>query len=309
MQRKRLLLFVAAITAASVVPLTMSAADWKAPRTPWGEPDLQGVWSTAAEMATPFERPTTFGNRQWLTDAEFEQRLKQVNGNSGAFAGQATDPPSHWIELGEASRRTSAVIDPPDGRVPPITAEGRQRQLAGPPPFGNGPFDGPEDTSQWVRCITRGGLPGVMFPTVYNANARILQGPGYVAITYEMIHDTRVIPTDGRRHVGAAVRQYFGESSGRWDGDTFVVDVTNFTDKVSFRGSSEALHLTERFRRIEKDVVRYEVTVDDSRTWPQPWTAALDMRRQAGGLFEYACHEGNYALLDMLQTSRLADRK
>src|SRR4029077_5816756 len=136
---------------------------------------------------------------------------------------------------------------------------------------------GPEDTSLWVRCITR-GMPGVMFPTVYNANTRIAQGPGYVAITYEMIHDTRVIPTDGRPHVGLGVRQDFGHSTGRWDGDTLVVDVTNFTKKISFRGSSEALHLIERFRRLDKNVVRYEVTLDDPRTWARPWTAALDMR-------------------------------
>jgi hypothetical protein len=125
-----------------------------------------------------------------------------------------------------------------------------------------------------------------------------------------MIHDTRVIPTDdGRPHAGAAVRQYFGESTGRWDGDTLVVDVKNFNGRVTFRGSSQALHLLERFRRTEKDLIRYEVTVDDPSTWPMPWTAALDMRLQPGGMFEYACHEGNYALLNMLQTSRLAERK
>jgi hypothetical protein len=309
MPRTRLLLFVAAIAAASVVPLTMSAADWKAPRTPWGDPDLQGVWSTAAEMSTPFERPTSFGTRQRLTDEEFEQRMKQVTTPGGVFAGAATDPPSHWIERNSATRNTSVVIDPPDGRLPPISAEGRQRASAGPAPFGDGPFDGPEDASQWVRCITRGGLPGVMFPTVYNANTRILQGPGYVAITYEMIHETRVIPTDGRRHAGAAVRHYFGDSTGRWDGDTFVVDVTNFNGKVTFRGSSPALHLIERFRRVDKDLVRYEVTVDDPATWPRPWTAGLDMRRETGGMFEYACQEGNYALMNVLRASRLADKK
>jgi hypothetical protein len=308
MKRQSLLLLAAAIAAAGVLPLSMSAADWRAPRTPWGDPDLQGVWSTAAEMSTPFERPAQFGTRQLLTEEEFAQRLKQASDNTGAFAGAATDPPSHWIERGEATRHTSVVIDPPDGRLPAITPEGRQRQAAGPPPFGNGPFDGPEDTSLWVRCITR-GMPGVMFPTVYNANARIAQGPGYVAITYEMIHDTRVIPTDGRRHIGAKIRQYFGDSTGRWDGDTFVVDVTNFSDKSSFRGSSDRMHLTERFRRVDKDTVRYEVTFDDPRTWAARWTAALDMRRQEGGMFEYACQEGNYGLLNMLRSSRLAEQR
>jgi hypothetical protein len=306
-KRQNLLLVVAAI-AAGALPLSMSAADWKAPRTRWGDPDLQGVWSTGAEMSTPFERPAQFGTRQLLTDEEFERRLKEASDNTGAFAGASTDPPSHWIERGQATRHTSVVIDPPDGRLPAITPEGRQRQAAGPPPFGDGPFDGPEDTSLWVRCITR-GMPGVMFPTVYNANARIAQGHGYVAITYEMIHDTRVIPTDGRRHIGAKIRQYFGDSTGRWDGDTLVVDVTNFSDKSSFRGSSDRMHLTERFRRVDKDTVRYEVTFDDPQTWAAPWTAALDMRRQEGGMFEYACQEGNYGLMNMLRASRLADQK
>jgi hypothetical protein len=309
MQRQRLVLFSAAIATAGFLPLAMSAADWKTPRTSWGDPDLQGVWSTAAEMATPFERPTSFGTRQRLTDTEFEQRLKQVTTPGGVFAGAATDPPSHWIERNDATRNTSVVIDPPDGRLPPISAEGRQRASAGPAPFGDGPFDGPEDASQWVRCITRGGLPGVMFPTVYNANVRILQGPGYVVITYEMIHDTRVIPTNGRPHAGAGVRQYFGESTGRWDGDTLVVDVRNFNGKVTFRGSSQDLHLIERFRRVEKDLVRYEVTVDDPATWAKPWTAGLDMRFEPAGMFEYACQEGNYALMNILRASRLADKR
>jgi len=302
------LLIAAAVAVVAVLPLAMSAADWKAPRTAWGDPDLQGVWSTAAEMSTPFERPAQFGTRQLLTDEEFEKRLKEASDNTGAFAGTSTDPPSHWIERGQATRHTSMIIDPPDGHLPAITPEGRQRQSAGPPPFGNGPFDGPEDTSLWVRCITR-GMPGVMFPTVYNANVRLAQGPGYVAITYEMIHDTRVIPTDGRRHIGAKIRQYFGDSTGRWDGDTLVVDVTNFSDKSSFRGSSDRMHLTERFRRVDKDTVRYEVTFDDPQTWAAPWTAALDMRRQEGGMFEYACQEGNYGLMNMLRASRLAEQK
>jgi hypothetical protein len=306
--KRQSLLLAAAVAATAVLPLSMSAADWKAPRTAWGDPDLQGVWSTAAEMSTPFERPAQFGTRQLLTDEEFEQRLKQASDNTGAFAGTSTDPPQHWIERGQATRHTSMIIDPPDGHLPAITPEGRRRQTAGPPPFGDGPFDGPEDTSLWVRCITR-GMPGVMFPTVYNANVRLAQGPGYVAITYEMIHDTRVIPTDGRRHIGAKIRQYFGDSTGRWDGDTLVVDVTNFSDKSSFRGSSDRMHLTERFRRVDKDTVRYEVTFDDPQTWAAPWTAALDMRRQEGGMFEYACQEGNYGLMNMLRASRLADQK
>jgi len=304
--------------------LTLSAADYKSPRTPWGDPDLSGVWSSAAELGVPFERNPSIGERQLLTDQEFEQRLKQTatqlesdnaeftvdsadTRNAGAV-GSATSPPPHWLERSETSRRTSLVIDPPDGRVPAMTDEGRRRLAATPPPLGNGPFDGPEQMSMWVRCIAR-GIPSTMFPTVYNANTRIVQGPGYVGITYEMIHDTRVIPTDGRTHTRATLRLMNGNSDAHWEGDTLVVDATNFTNRLPFRGSSAALHLIERFRRVDKDSLRYEVTVDDPQTWTRPWTAALDLKRQTGGMFEYACHEGNYSMLNILTGSRAADRK
>jgi hypothetical protein len=315
------------LVAASVMAvgaLTLSAADYKSPRTPWGDPDLSGVWSSAAELSVPFERNPAQGERQLLTDQEFEQRLKQTASqldtdnaefsvetadtrNAGAV-GSATSPPPHWLERSETSRRTSLVIDPPDGRVPPLTDEGRRRIAATPPALGNGPFDGPEQMSMWVRCIGR-GVPSTMFPTVYNANTRIVQGPGYIGITYEMIHDTRVIPTDGRAHARAALRQLNGDSRAHWDGDTLVVDGTNFTNRLPYRGSSAALHLIERFRRVDKDSLRYEVTVDDPQTWTKPWTAALDLKRQTGGMFEYACHEGNYSMLNILTGSRAADKR
>jgi hypothetical protein len=317
---------IAASALAAVCALgTLSAADNRTPRTPWGDPDLSGTWTSEAELSVPFERPTEFGARQWLTDQEFEQRLKRTEtqlasdnaeftienadiSNAGAV-GSATSPPPHWLERGKTSRRTSLVVDPPDGRMPPMTAEGRQR-LASAAGLGNGPYDGPEQMSLWVRCIAR-GLPSVIFPTVYNANTRIVQGPGWIGITYEMIHDTRVIPivdAGSRPHVGSAIRQFLGDSRAHWDGETLVVDVTNFTSRLPYRGSSDALHLVERFRRIDKDTVRYEVTVDDPRTWTASWTAALDLRRQSASLFEYACHEGNYAMQNILKGSRAADR-
>jgi hypothetical protein len=304
--------------------LTLSAADDKLPRTPWGDSDLSGVWSSAAELSVPFERNPSLGDRQLLTDQEFEQRLKltatQLESDNAEFTienadtrnagavGSATSPPPHWLERSETSRRTSLVIDPPDGRVPPMTDEGRRRVAATPPPLGNGPFDGPEQMSMWVRCIAR-GIPSTMFPTVYNANTRIVQGPGYVGITYEMIHDTRVIPTDGHTHARPSLRQFNGDSRAHWEGDTLVVDATNFTDRLPFRGSSAALHLVERFRRVDRDSLRYEVTVDDPQTWTRRWTAALDLKRQTGGMFEYACHEGNYSMLNILTGSRATDRK
>jgi hypothetical protein len=314
---------IALLAACALAPL--GAADWKAPRTPWGDPDLQGTWTSEAELSVPFERNAQYADRQWLTDAEFAQRMKQTEAqlatdnaefsvesadiaNAGAV-GSATSPPPHWLERRETSRRTSLVVDPPDGRVPPMTPEAQQRLASAlRPGQGNGPFDGPEDMSLWVRCITR-GLPSVTFPTVYNANTRIVQGPGYVAVTYEMIHDTRVIPVDSRGHLAPAIRQFLGDSRGHWDGDTLVVDVTNFTGRTPYRGSSADLHLVERFKRVDKDTLRYEVTVDDSRTWQKPWSAALDMRPQRAGLFEYACHEGNYAMHNILEGSRAGDGK
>jgi hypothetical protein len=159
----------------------------------------------------------------------------------------------------------------------------------------------------WDRCITR-TLPGVTFPTVYNANSRLVQGPGYVAITYEMIHDTRIIPITQAPHISPAIRQYFGDSRGRWEGSTLVVDVTNFSPKNSYRGSGDALHLIERFTRVDGTTMRYEVTIDDPGTWTKPWTAALDMKTQPQGLFEYACHEGNYGMLNMLSAARAAEK-
>jgi len=315
--------FLAAAIAAAGA-LTLSAADYRAPKTAWGEPDLQGVWSSAAEQSVPFERNAQYGDRQFLTDAEFEQRLKQTEqqletdnaefsvetantANAGAV-GSATSPPPHWLERSETSRRTSSVVDPPNGRVPEMTPEGRARALAAIPALGNGPFDGPEQMSMWVRCVGR-GVPQSVWPTVYNANTRVMQGPGYAAITYEMIHDTRVVPISTAPHAGPKFRAYFGDSRGHWEGDTLVVDVTNFSGKMAYRGSSDALHLVEKYRRIDKDTLRYEVTVDDPHTWTRPWTAALDLRRQPAGMFEYACHEGNYSMLNILTGSRAADKK
>jgi hypothetical protein len=308
----------------ALASLTVSSAT--AGRTPWGDPDLQGTWTSEAELSVPFERSAAHGTRQWLTDEEYVQRQRQTEGqllsdnsdfdletadirNAGAV-GSATSPPPHWLERRLASRRTSLVIDPPDGRLPAITPEGTRR-LAAVAARGSGRgggFNGPEDLSNWDRCLTR-GLPGVMFPTVYNANTRIIQGPGYVAISYEMIHDTRIIPLDKRAHVSPAIRTYFGDSRGRWEGDTLVVDVTNFTNKTNYRGSGAGLHLVERFKKVDANTLRYEVTVDDPLTWAKPWTAALDLNPQPAGMFEYACHEGNYGMFNMLGSSRAADKR
>jgi hypothetical protein len=160
----------------------------------------------------------------------------------------------------------------------------------------------------YQRCITR-GVPNAMFPAVYNANTRIVQGPGFVAITYEMIHETRVISTTAQPHLNPHVRQFLGDSRGHWEGDTLVVDITNFSPKDDYRGSGAGLHLIERYKRTADGGLRYEVTVEDPDTWARPWTAALNLRPQAAGMFEYACHEGNYAMKNMLTASRAGEKR
>ena len=305
------------------------------PKTSWGDPDLQGTYSSEAELGVPFERPAQYGNRRVLTDAEFKQRLadsdKQRLSDNAEFdvetadtrnagaVGSATSPPPHWLERGKVSRRTSLVIDPPDGRLP-AAAQARAGRGRGAGAGGAGTFaglgafgataviSGPQDLSLWERCISR-GVPGATFPTVYNANVRIVQGPGVVAITYEMIHDTRVIPIGTTPHVGEAVRGYHGDARGRWEGNTLVVDTTNFNDKSNFRGSRETLHIVERFTR-GTDGIEYEVTVNDPTVWTKPWTAAMTLARQPeDSMFEYACHEGNNSMRNILSASRAAEKK
>ncbi len=257
-----------------------------------------------------------------MTDAEFRQRqsqserqlqsdnsdfdLETADRSTAGQVGSATSPPPHWLERRKISRRTSLVIDPPDGRVPPLTREAQARPQTRGPVSGDAGADRPQDLSLWVRCIGR-GMPSAIFPTVYNANVQIVQAPGVVALTYEMIHDTRIIRTDGAPHVGSAISGYFGDSRGHWEGDTLVVEVTNFSDKTNYRGSRETLRLVERFKRVDGGL-RYEVTADDSRTWTAPWTAALDLEPQPDGMFEYACHEGNNSMRNILSGARAAER-
>jgi hypothetical protein len=292
-------------------------------RTPWGDPDVQGVWTSEPELGVPFERSPDLGDRQTLTEAEFAKRQKQAaqqlqtdnaefdvetaeTANAGAV-GSATSPPPHWLERGKPSYRTSMVIDPPNGRIPPVTAEARARAGRGVRgSFGNGPFNSHEDFTLYDRCITR-GVPAAIYPAIYNANTRLVQGPGFVAITYEMIHETRVIPIDNRPHLPSNVKQYLGDARAHWDGDTLVIETTNFLGKTAYRNATEGLKLTERFRRVDAETLRYEMTVDDPATWTRPWTAALNMKPQENGMFEYACPEVNMSMRNMLSAARAAD--
>jgi hypothetical protein len=302
---------------------TRSDVAWGA-RTPWGDPDLHGEWTTEGEYGVPFERPAQYGTRQFLTDEEYakrmqdirvrdEQDLAPVDVLSGRVQG-ATAPIPHWREYNTTSRRTSLVIDPPDGRLPPRTPTAGQIpvQRCG-SLLGGEPCDSYDEYGLGVRCIVHGGgFPDAMIPAVYNANMRIAQTPGYVAITYELIHDTRIIPIETpaseRPPLSPKIRMYMGDARGRWDGTTLVVETTNL--KAANRGSSPGLRLTERFTRTSRDAVQYQVTFTDPATWTAPWTAALDMKSRPdnAGVFEYACHEGNHGMSNMLSGARAVER-
>ena len=313
-----------------------SSAGYVATRTPWGDPDIQGLFTTDDELGIPFERDKAMGLRETLTDDEYKGREAQAARQAAADAeefvapasargsgagrgggnpegGGGVGPPGHWLERApRPSRRTSIVVDPADGRIPFLNEEARKRSTVAvnARTSGQKPYDGPEALDLYDRCITR-GLPHVIFPTIYNNTSQIVQGPGYVAIRYEMIHDARVIPINGGAHLPPAMTQYFGDSRGRWEGDTLVVDVTNFPSNiVNYRGAGAGLRLTERFRRISADTVRYEVTVSDPTTFSRPWTAALHLRHSnQPDVFEYACHEGNYAMRNILSGARAAERQ
>ena len=289
---------------------------WSAPQTPWGHPDLQGTWSNAS--TTPLERPPDLADKQVFTDEERAAR--------NLTAGLSDDRPSgdpvgfyndYWLEQGDLSTRTSLIVDPADGRLPPATPVEQQRQrtrMSSGSAIAGLRFASWEDFNALDRCITR-GLPGAMMPGVfYNHNYLIVQTPDYVAIAIEMVHDVRIIPLHERPALPAAIGQWLGASRGRWEGNTLVVESANFTDKIGQRGGTvlsgdENMRVVERFTRVDADTVDYRVTVTDPTAWAGPWTAAAPMTSTAGPLYEYACHEGNYAIPNALRGSRAAEQE
>ena len=286
-------------------------------RTPWGDPDLQGTWDY--RTITPLERPQNMGDRQFLTDAEANQletrAAKRMDQPPDASVPANTIHAPYWTDPGRRvldDKRTSLIIDPPDGRMPPLTAEGLARRATGgrggEGGRDGGKADGPEDRSSLERCITQ-GLPTASLPTLYNNNIQIFQSPGYVAILHEMVHEVRVVPLDGRGALTPNIRQWIGSSRGHWEGDTLVVETTNFSDKTSYRGSSPAMRLVERFTRLDDKTIGFQVTVDDPATWVRPWTAALPLRPSEGQIYEYACHEANIGLKNILEVARDEDEK
>ena len=286
-----------------------AGASWNHPRTAWGDPDLEGVWTSDNNFAIPLERRPELADKEFLDGADLEAELARRARLIAAVAdgGAVGAGPSHWYEnLTARSRRSSLIVDPKNGRLPALTADARARASAEQAGRARrGPADSWEDRSLWDRCITV-GLPAVMFPTGYNNNVQILQAPGYVTITHEMMHDTRIVPLDQRPHLSPRIRHYMGDSRGRWDGDSLVVDVTNFHPKTNYRGSRDTLHLIERYTRTGVDRLRYEVTIDDPHTFERPWTAVLDLAAQKD-LYEYACHEGNRGLENILSAARFEE--
>jgi hypothetical protein len=316
----------------SAATTTGATSTWAPPRTPWGEPDLTGLWPANDMQGTPYERPAELGTRSALTDAELTDRQKTRQRQAELDAEQyivqrprsntGTGPPSHWGERGNPSRQTSLIVDPPDGRLPPMTAEGKKRIDAArstywydfPDAVVRHPFETFTDLGPYDRCITRGTLAS-MLPTGYNMGTQIFQYPGHVVIQNEMIHEVRDIPTDGRPHISSAIRQWMGDSRGRWEGDTLVIETTNFNAKVGLTRNgntlltSQDLRLVERLTRVGPDTMQYEATVSDPKTWTRPYTVSLPFRQQTDyQMFEYACHEGNYAMRHILSGERAAEK-
>jgi len=302
----------AAQTAAAA---TAASGGWTVPRTPDGQPDLQGVWDY--RTATPLERPAEFAGKEFLTDQEIAgyERRAAARDDGRPPDDPRSDPSVHppwWLDYGRSvvgTRRSSLVVEPPDGRIPPLTADAQKRAAdRRAVSRGRGPADSPEDRTLWERCITR-GLPEGMLPAGYNNNVQFLQTPGYVVIVSEMIHDARIVPIDGRPHAPAAIRSWLGDSRGRWEGNTLVVETMNFSPKTNFRGAGENLRLTERFTRIDRGTIEYRFTVDDPKTWTRPWSAEIPLMQTEGPLYEYACHEANYGLAHILSGARYTEKE
>jgi hypothetical protein len=323
---------VVCVTTAAHLPAPsapgVSNGKWVTPRTSWGDPDLQGVWPASELIGVPLQRDPALGTRAYLTDEEFAQRQKQASRQAEAdteefvadrapgAGADGTGPPNHWLERGTPQRQASLIADPPNGRMPAMTPDGERRAAdrARRSSTGAGPFNGPDDLDYYDRCVSRGVL-GSIAPVVYNNGTEIVQAPGYVAIRFEMIHDTRIIPLDGRAPVSQSVRQHMGVPRGHWEGNTLVVETTNFNGTIGVTGNgrlmptSDALKMVERFTRTSADTIQYEATIDDPKTWTGPWRVSFPLKRDDNyGFFEYACHEGNNAMRNILSAARAEER-
>lgn len=321
----RLRLFAALIAA---LPLTQisalaqtakstggTAAKWTPPRTAWGDPDLQGWFSNLSEDGTPLERPAQFEGRK-LEDIKGEELAAIKKGVQDrtikTFQGPLHAPEHFWQDDLNLVKGSQAwlIVDPSDGKIPPLTQQAKEKQARTGPRRANSRPASWEDLTLYDRCITR-GLPGSMMPAIYGNSYQIVQAPGVVAIRYEMVHETRLIPLDSRPHLPPGMRSYMGDPRGHWEGDTLVVETTNFRPETAYRGANaDTLKLVERFTRITPDKVKWAVTVEDPLTWTRPWTFAMPLTVDPSQpVLEYGCHEGNYGLANILSAARAADQK
>ena len=301
------------------------AIKWTTPRTPDGQPDLQGIWTNAT--LTPLERPAELGSKEYLTPQEAADYQKRVlarwdrdNRGGGAEADLGRAYGSVWWDADARLvpvTRTALIVDPPEGKIPPLTSEAQKRLNDARAERLRHPADSPEDRPLMDRCLWWPAVGPPMLPSFANnspysplvSNYQFFQGPGYVAIVNEILHESRIIPVDGRPHLSPRIRKWMGDSRGRWEGDVLIVDTTNFTPKSQFRGSGEKLHLIERFARTEPDTILYEFTVDDPASFTRPWSVRVPMIRSQGPLIENACHEGNYGLAFLLGIARWEERQ
>ena len=324
-----MLLIAASLFSLFCLPLdaqnTKPGAAWTAPRTPWGHPDIEGIYTNKDETNTPLERPDQFKGRSLrdFNEADLAALSKQRQALAAKIAGgiggaETGAGPTHWYEhLQGNGGRPWLIIDPPDGKLPEMTPQAQKREAAvavlNNARDGEGRADSWLDRSMYDRCITR-GLPGSMMPAIYGNAYEIVQAPEYVAIRYEMIHETRVIPLDGRRHVGPAVQEYLGDARGHWEGNSLVVETTNFTNRTHFgynnRYNSEKFTLTERFTPVGPNTLQWQVTFNDPEVWTRPFTFEMPLTRDSSQpIFEYACHEGNLGLEHILSAARAEERK
>jgi hypothetical protein len=317
-------------TIIAVAACLVAAAGREGRRTPWGDPDLQGNYTNKYEQSTPLERPDEFAGRRRddVTGAELAALLaarnRQVLSRPEAVGPlQFRDP----LDVTKGSLPW-LIVDPPDGKMPPMTADALSRlgrpdasldtgiggvlnqRRAGKGSFSDGPFDGIDDFTLWDRCVTR-GLPGAMMPYIHGNSYQIVQAPGVVAIRYEFVHDARIIPLDGRPHAPRSMRFELGDARGHWDRDTLVVETTNFKERSTFRNANAStLRLIERFTRTAVDRIEWSVTIDDRSTWTRPWTFAMPLvMNDREPIFEFACHEGNYAVPNILSAARLSEKR
>jgi hypothetical protein len=336
---KKTLMVVAAIAVTSVALLSAQSAaaivkrdpNYTVPRTPWGDPDLQGKWPSTDMVGTPMQRDAKLGTRNLLTQAEYKEvqarfarqsaqdeadfDLEHSTSTPGGDVGGPVSPPPHWLERGKPQYQASLIVDPPDGRMPPLTQAAQQRQAAAREAReGRGPADSYTDRSLYDRCISR-GIAGSILPVIYNNGNEIVQAPGVVAIRNEMIHETRIVPLDNRPKLSDDIRSYMGDSRGHWEGNTLVVETTNFNDHTSgiqVNGGgrvSTALKVTEHITRVAPNLLVWDMTFDDPNTYVRPWTIRLPLKLDNSYIMaEYGCHEGNYAMFNILSGAR-ADEK